>query len=397
MTIQINTNSGSISEFSSATVRRSLDSLSGSFDVTIRPQNLNLNSGKPFPFRVGDFCQIYVDGVVQMTGYIEAVNVDSSVGAHSLTFSGRDMTADVIDSNVGQWAAFTGGSLLDLIGKTLLDAYIYDVGLVVNSDLRADLIANPFTEGESAAANIGDTVFNYLESYARKRQVLMTTNGYGDIELVRTYTVAGDNERSTNAITGGHNIKSSNLRLDASRRFHYYRVSSVDNPTADFTVRSESEIQPLVEDTGAVGRVHEVTDTTVRPSRSWHIAAEKSATPKDCLDRAVWERNLALGRYLIYTATVYGHSDSGGEPWKLNTLYPITDDACGMKGEFLLSGIEWGYSVDAGTTSSLTFVVPEAYANASKKAPKAESRADALQADFEEWVRAHPDAYNKTR
>jgi len=387
MTIRINTRSGSVSAFSSATVRRSLDSLSGSFDVTIKPERVNLNSGKVFPFRVGDFCQIYVDNVVQMTGYIEAVNVDSGDGAHSLTFSGRDMTADVIDSNVGEWAAFTGGSLIDLILDSLSKAYIYDVSVVVNAELKASLVDNPFTEEEAAAAAIGDTVFSYIESYARKRQVLMTTNGFGDIELIRTYTVDSDNARSPNGLTNGVNIKSANLRLDSSRRFHYYRVSSEENPTANFTDRTETTDKYLGEVDSMLTHTPQVIDTFIRPSRTWHIAAEKSATLQDCQDRALWERNLALGRYLVYTATVYGHSDSGGSPWKLNTLYPIRDDNCGLNGEFLLSSVEWGYSVEGGTTTSLTFVVPEAYANASKKPPKAESRADALQLDFEQYVR----------
>lgn len=371
MSIQLRVRGVDYSQFDSISVSRSLDSIAGNFELTAVASNTNGVSAKSYPFSIGDSCQILVDGQIQLTGYLEAVNISHSSSEHSVSFYGRDKTADVIDSNVGEWATFSGGSLQGLVLITLHNAGI-NVGLHAKQTLWDELEANPFTADEGSAAGLGETVFSYLESYARKRQVLMTTDGFGNIEFVRT----DDNNRKTYGlyntiknISGANNILSANVRFDASKRFRFYRVTSGANSTQSLGVREEGDSDRAFEGTTA-----EVVDEDIRPDRVRHIQAERASTEQDCIDRAVWEKNLAYGRFLNYDVTVRGHSDLTGQPWQLNALYPINDEFCDLRGMFLLSGISWRYSLASGSTTNLTFVAPEAYSNISRKPPKTDKR-----------------------
>ena len=370
MTIRLRVLGSNYSNFQSISVARSLDSVAGTFSLTCTGTNINVNGNQQdaFPFRIGQQCQIEVDGVVQLTGYIEALDVNFDSGSHTLSFAGRDQTSDIIDGSISEdGAVFSGGTLPALIAYTLEKTGNGAIGLQFSAGLRETLDANPFLEGEGASAGVGDSIFKYLESYCRKRQVTMTTDGFGGIKLLTSNDSVTRDVKIANKINDPNrtnNVLKGTLKLDASKRFHFYRCSSAGNASQVNTERDSAEsVAPdsMAEVDG------EFEDTFIRPNRVKHFQAEQSATKEDCQARAEWEYNLAFGKYLTYKVVLEGHSDTNGEAWTLNDIYRIRDDFAGINEPLLLKAVTWSYDLQKGSLSTLTFVMPIAYKNSGDK------------------------------
>jgi len=95
MSISISVNGQAFENFTSASVSIALDSISGSFNFTAVS-----TKGQLLPFRNGDACQILVDGEAVIDGFIEKLDYTYNAKSHSITVSGRDKTADLIDSTI---------------------------------------------------------------------------------------------------------------------------------------------------------------------------------------------------------------------------------------------------------------------------------------------------------
>jgi prophage tail gpP-like protein len=303
--------------------------------------------------------------VVQLTGYIEALDVSYDTGSHSISFTGRDQTADLIDGSINvDGSVFSGGTLPALILHTLAATGNDDIRLQFSRGLKESLDANPFVEGEGASAGVGDSIFNYLESYCRKRQVIMTTNGFGGVKLITSndsVTRAAKIINKMEDLNGTNNVLKGSLKLNSSKRFHFYICSSSGNASQVNAPRDSAEV---VSQDSMASTAGEFEDTFIRPNRAKHFQAEQSSNASDCQARAEWEYNLALGQYLTYMVDVEGHSDANGQAWNLNDLYRVQDDFAGLDEPLLLKSIHWKFDTGTGSTTSLTFVLPIAYKNA---------------------------------
>ena len=63
----------------------------------------------------GDKCRVLVNGIPVITGYIEEIQVNYNEGEQSINFSGRDKTADLIDSTLNKAFEINSKSVIDII------------------------------------------------------------------------------------------------------------------------------------------------------------------------------------------------------------------------------------------------------------------------------------------
>lgn len=383
--------------FDSISVARSLDSIAGNFSVTFTVSDYNANGGQKLPLLLNEDVQIEVDGRVELTGRIEAARVAYAADKHTVTFTGRDKTGDLIDSSVGDWAIFTAASLPEIILRTLTLANMDDIGLSFSSGLKGRLDAEPFGIGDGSAGDVGDTVFNFLESYCRKRQVLMSTDGFGGIKLLDASDVSNSGAQIINRINddGSNNVLMGQVDIDTTKRFNKFVVSSagnasqvneervIDTEDINVTLDEVDDFFDQFDNDGVVSdlelsnsRGEFVDEGTPLIRRVKHIQAEATSSQKDCQARAIWEYNLSLGQYLKYVVTLQGHSDSNGKQFVLNNLYRIQDDFAGLSEDLLLKSIKWDVSLKGGSTTQLVFVLPEAYKNAGDKPEVTKSTKD---------------------
>lgn len=341
--ITIEVGSVEYEDFLSASVRRSVDTLVGAFQfmASARP-------GDVYPIRAGQSCKVFVDGIQQIDGFVESVDVSYSAGAHTITISGRDKSADLVDSTVGPDVDLKGPITLAGICKTTISTMGINMQVI---DQTTGL--SPFQDNEIASPEIDKTGFEFLETFARQRQVFLTGDGNGNLVITR----AGATTAATGLqnVIGGeqNNIKSSSSSNDVSKRFNLYDVSAQLNPAA-FPIEGDISSNDVANQGGRA------TDGDIRASRRLYFQAEESADGNTAKERAVWESNIRRARSKKYGAVVAGFTQENGALWQPNQLVPVNDVFANISAKMLVWGIEFGFSVDGGSTTTLECVPPDA-------------------------------------
>lgn len=97
-------------------------------------------------------------------------------------------------------------------------------------------------------------------------------------------------------------------------------------------------------------------------NRTLVVIAPQAASTGDCRTHARWERATRAGRSVAASFTVQGWREQGdkGALWEPNKLVPVDDDVTRLKGDMLISEVNFDIS-DQGTTTTLTVYPPEAF------------------------------------
>lgn len=351
-------------DFLSAGVDRSVDTLAGAFSFVATAR-----VGRTYPIRVGQACKVFVSGVKQIDGFVESVGVSYSGGSHTISISGRDKSADLIDSTIGPNIDLKGPITLAGVCKAVIAEM--GVGMTVASNVQG---LAPFKDSEIASAEIDKQGFAFLESFARQRQVFLTGDGAGNLVIAR----AGSAKSGTglqNVLDGQkNNIKESSSSNDVSQRFNLYDVAAQLNVSAfDTDVSSESIAN---QGGGAI-------DGDIRASRRLYFQAEKSADGNTSRERATWEANIRRARSSTYSATVAGFQQEDGSLWSLNQLVSVNDEFADIRAEMLVWSLKFRYSVIGGSTTSIDLVPPDALKLVSEE-PVSQKKTDSIGGAFQD-------------
>lgn len=335
------------SGFTTCSCELRLDSLSSSFSFdAVAP------GGQALPFKGGEACKVIVDGETVITGNIEVVSVDYDGSDHVISISGRDKTADLVDSTLGIIDDIRGDGLTL---KILIESVIEHLGLSISVIDELDPL--PFNGAEDIAApEPGDNAFSFIEQFARHRQALLTSNGNGDIVITANSGLTAPGAVQHIIGASDNNVLSSSFSYDTTGRFNAYRMASSLNPTA-LNLTGGADLATLVNQGGGV------IDNEIRAGRQLILIAETPFGDSDCEKRARWEADIRKARGLIYSANVSGFRVGGesGALWSINRIYQIVDDFVGKIEPMLLNSVVFSLSVDSGRTTSLGFVGQKAY------------------------------------
>jgi prophage tail gpP-like protein len=342
MTLNIQLNGQDYTNFIDASVVRSIDTVSGAFSFTSTVDQNNL-----FPIKLGDAVKIIVDGIQVIDGFIEKINVSYSPDSHVISVGGRDKLADLIDSSTGDIKEFTGSvSLVDIAKNILANLGLSDIEVIDNTTgVRL------FDAFDITSAEVGKNAFEFLELYARKRQVLLTTDGLGN--LVLTQASSNILPFKLKNIVGGidNNIKNATLDLDFTNRFNTYTVQSQLNP---FFLDIGSTPQNNVEQSG------QATDSDIRATRILEFNAEESSDGFTSADRAKWESNIRRAKSLLYTPVVQGHSVDN-TVWSPNNLVEVEDQFTDIEATLFIQSVRYDQSLNMGSTTTLGLTFKDAY------------------------------------
>jgi prophage tail gpP-like protein len=342
MSLTIKLNGANYQNFISASVTTSIDTLTNAFSFL---STANLNNA--FPIKLGDSVQILTDDVLILTGFVEKLNVKHAFDQHEITVSGRGRLADLIDSSVKDKKEFVGGVSLTTIARNILD----DIGLTtVEIENNAGTIEN-FKDYEITSADIGQGAFDFLEMFARKRQILLNETPAGNLSFSR-----GSSEEAPaqliNSPSRDTNVKDATLSLDNTNRFNTYKVVSQLNPIYQlFNIKPEE-----ISNTSGTVTDNEI----VRTTRYLEFNAEESHTSTDAQQRATWEANVRRSRSYNYTATIAKHTVDG-LLWKPNTLVRVIDLFCNIDSTLLIRTIDYQYSLDSGSIVRLQCAPKDSY------------------------------------
>lgn len=342
MSLTIKLNGLDYTNWETAEVFRSMEMLCGSFSFTSSADENNL-----FPIKVGSIVDITADGISVLKGYVEKIRINWSIDSHSITVSGRSRLCDLLDSTVGETKEFVGSIwLFDVIRKVLNDIGLNDV------EIKDETGGYDIFQGtDIVSAEPGLKAFDFLEKYARKKQILLTNDGKGNLVLARASKEVFPAVLKNKVDGNDNNILSATHNIDTSNRYNKYIVHSQLN-----TQNQDEGVKPK----DIASQKGQAIDGEIRTSRILEINAEESSDSQTAIERAKWEANFRRAQSKQYKPTVQGHSVNG-QVWKPNVLVEVQDDFSDVQATLLVSSVRYTQSIEGGSTTVLGVVAKDAY------------------------------------
>lgn len=332
--------------FVSAQVTLRMDSLCGTFSFTATTDGTTY-----LPFTGGERCEIYADGVRVLSGNIEIVEASYTSNNHNITIQGRHFAGDLLDSTLDSLPSLKGQGLTV---KALIEKVLNQIGLGIFVVDEAN--PAPFNQAEDVSSpQPGENAFDFLEKYTRKRQVLLNSNGDGDIVIAKSTGTTISASLKSLIDSNENNIIQANASYDRTGRYNAYRFASSLN-----TLALNSAGNVSIEDV-TNQRSDVVADDEIPAGRQLVLIAETSASSEQNTDRSKWERNIRRARGRVYTATVSGFRNQTGDLWMPNTVISVQDDRAAINGQMLVNTVTFDYSNDLGSQTTLTLLPPDAY------------------------------------
>lgn len=324
--------------FTSATVTASLAAVARGFSfVSTADENNN------FPVKVGDIVEITADGTKIIDGYIESLEVNYNEFSHDIRVSGRSFLADFVDSSVPTQFE-KSGMTLQAIAENLLSA----IGISATIENQAGNIRD--FRGDITSAEIGQSAFEFLESYSRKRQVLLTSNGGNTLIFARAGSQQAPAELKNVRGAQDNNILDSTLSINSSNLFYKYVVKSQLNTSTEGFSLIPKEV---------VAQEGVFIDDEIRDSRKMEMNAEESSESFTVADRAKWERDTRIGNAWNYRATIVGNSIDG-KLWLPNTIVKVNDEFCQISSkDLLIKDVEYNFDIYGGSKTRLSIIKKE--------------------------------------
>lgn len=328
------------SGWESIRITQSLESFAGSFALDVSDR---WGQGDPWPIMEGDACRVQIDGQTAIYGFVDKRSMSISESQRSLSYTGRDAAADLVDCSVLVQDASTKGHKwiyrnLDIAGfaKQLAEP------LGINVTVQAGLVlpVDPYL-----VAHPGESGFEAIKRAAGSAGVLVISDGAGGIMITRS----GSSRAS--ALIEGVNIMAASIEYDASSRFATYLISS-QPPGSDDANGDALRVQAQATDS-AVTRTSRVL--LIRPDKGMDAATAKR--------RADWEARVRAARAATVQITVQGwEQPTAGTLWKINALANVhAPNSIGVDGDMLISQVEFSISDGGGQVTTLHLVRPDAF------------------------------------
>jgi prophage tail gpP-like protein len=368
--ITLEVNGNRYEDWTNASCEIRLDALSNTFGFTATSRD-----GQPLPFLGGESCRVYVENQLVLTGHIELVNGNGRANAnHVVQLSGRDKTGDLLDSTIGSLGTLTAPITMKQLCEMVI-SFITSPGDSPSIQVIDQAIPAPFTEREDLMdPQPGQPAFEFLEKYARKRQVLLTSNEYGNLVIAQSSGIqtAAKIVNQRGDPNGLNNVLEYEFSYDQTGRYNLYKALSQLNPVP-LSVTGIAKAGSVVEQ----GDTLDVIDREVRRGRQLTLITEAFMSDKFTQDRATWEANIRKARGKIYSCVLDGHVDSTGAVWEINRLPHVIDEDAKINSRMLINSVTFKMDEEEGSTTALGLVNSKAY-TLTLEEPRSDDEGNAL-------------------
>lgn len=340
----------SYSNFLFVHVTRSIETIANQFAVSGTVEKL-----EDFPISVGQDIVIFFHQVSVLDGYVESISSEYSNDGHTVTISGRDVTADIVDGTVFKPIIISGFISL----KALLTKLLYDNG--VQGINVIDLVKPDFfSKKDQVNIDQGTGLFEAVDRYCAKRQVMATTNGAGSLVITRGGQGGKKYDEKILHINnqfqaGQNNVLKASRNEVSSNRYNKYIVKSQGDV---FGIVSGGAFSSPKKDTNQEGQA---VDSEIRNSRVLTLVDEATGDAGYAQKRAEWERSIRKARSFNYTCSVQGFLVDKTQVWEPNILVSVTDEKLNVDEDLLIREVDFMYNVDSGSVTTLGLTKKDAY------------------------------------
>lgn len=351
--IQLFVNQRIYSGWKSATIIRSLDAISGKFEVdTVDVWKANAQRWTIFP---GNECSLKLNDIPQITGFVGKAAPHYDPEGHGIKITGRDKTGDLVDSSIIIKGSELRGLKLDAIARAVAKPYGINVVVDTGVDVGAVFPVHAVLPGETA--------WEYIERAAKQRFMVFTTDGLGNLVISDI-----GKTRAFDSLAEGKNIKSAEGDYDHSERF------------SDYIVKGSAPVANDGWDDAKTNVEQRATDPNVKRYRPKIIIAETAASDGSASNRAALEAATRAGKSTKATVTVRGWTQSNGILWPVNAMVAVQSPLLSLDTDMLISETKFTID-DKGETTELTLTRPDAYLLGQGKVKNKKSKNNALSGD----------------
>lgn len=324
--------------WTSVEVSRSIREMAGQFTLKVSERWTGGHDGPAtlmsWRIRPGDACTLRYDGMPVITGYVDAYNPHYNATSHDVTIQGRSKTGDLCDCSAE--ADLPKGELrnqkLDQIARRLTQPY--GIGVKVDADVAENF--------DPVRSQLGETVHEMLERYARPGAVALTDDEKGNLRLVH---VKGGG--AVASLIEGVNILEANATLRADNRHSKYQVKGQDHGT------NQEYGRPVAQ------RNSRAEDSYVKRHRPLHLVNETKTTRKHAKDRASWEAASRAGESVRAEVKVVDWRTPGGKLWMPGDIVALISPMLAIERELAVESCRYKQD-EGGTITTLSLVPPEA-------------------------------------
>lgn len=336
-------------------VNQSFDNVSGDCTLTISEKR-----GEPLPIKVGHKVQVLMGPTPTITGHVHEVDGSQAWKTHEIILKIRDQTQDFVDSTLGPGHEYKPPiKLADMLRKGLGKMGLGKIGVIdkVNPD--------EFGPAEVPVGAIDDLGHTFFDKWAGKRQVVMNTDGKGNIVIDRNKKKRGSGflwsvfeNDPTSAMNNTTEVK---YKKTDTGRFNTTAVaaqkSHADMKHWESRDKGDKPAQanPLSKKWGMA------TDTGVRPERRKHVRGSKGLNSGSPKKGAKWRSNLSKARGFQYSAKVVGFAMPGGELWWPGYIIQVRDDHWEIADELFITAVRFHKDWSKGATTEVICTYNDAF------------------------------------
>jgi len=333
------TDTGKYELFESVQVVTTLDSICGKFKFTTSLLDKS-------PFGIGSYVVIKNEyDLILCSGYIEKTDGAITKEKATVTFSGRDLLGDLVDSSVPpDVSSFSGSITLEKLCDNVMGALNLP-GTTFNMSSPTE----PFNQDDISSTTFSGKAGAFLQSYARKRQKFLTTDGKNNLVLFS----APSSPEYEKTLTKDSMLARS-FSFDTTQRFNKITLGSEDNYSASDNASSVDSTASFI-------------DSEIRESRILQIESDESMTSSEISNRAKEEVTIRRGRGTQFSCVVPSHNYVKGK------LIKVDDELTGVEGVFLIKSVTYSSSVKENV-SKLDLCYPEVYEAVGTRTTKRKSK-----------------------
>jgi prophage tail gpP-like protein len=320
-------------------VTRSLEAMSGSFTLELTWKWLGSEARyKAFmdPIKQGQPCVIEIGGERVITGYVDDWMPSYDAETVTISVSGRDKTADLVDCSIDYPSGQFNNQTLTQIANAVCKPF--GIKVIVNTDVGEAFQRIQIEQGE--------TPHELLARLAKQRGVLLTSDTFGNLVITRA-----SKQRAGVSLILGENVKAARGRFSYRQRYSKFKIKSVGGSWGE-----ELDSAPL----STVGGIEaEIRDPEILRYRPLIIVNEEVTTAEGAAKRGKWERQRSIAKANSAEYTVTGwRIPQTGKLWNFNTIVPVQDEILGLDEELLISSVMFSED-DAGRLAVVSVVRPE--------------------------------------
>jgi prophage tail gpP-like protein len=320
-------------------INRSLTAMAGTFDLELTWEfqgDVAAYDAFIDGLLTGSECTVDIGKDRLITGYLDDFIPSYDDETITISVTGRDKTADLVDCSVVQPSGqFKNQTLLQI---AIIVSAPFGISVINETDVGAAFQRVQVEQGETAG--------EFLTRLAQQRGVLLTTNGLGQLVITRA-----SKKRGEVALKLGVNVKAGRGRFSRKQRFSEYIVKATGGAGWE-------DDQPL-ENVGGIKST--ITDQDVKRYRPLIIVNDEVTTAAGASLRGQWERQRAISASNTAEYTLTGwRNPNTGNLYQLNRIVPVTDAIMKINKDMLISNILYSEDNDTGRLIVLSVVDPDA-------------------------------------